>query len=226
MKDETRTSSACDTCPARCCTRKFGFTTVHLTREEKRDPLFQPHLDKAGRLTLEGRYCRFLDTGTFKCTIYEKRPESCRGFVCHDMVHQGDNTRAMVYRNKELRKHLESLGLLPDLSYDLYWGEDERRTPTMAMTGDVRRHLYDLTAGTWRFFRLSAETGRIEFLGRGRSTKVPDPLFRRSPARGRLLESAIDELKEVCTAYDETINTEDLKNDIDTSAAVDAESAY
>lgn len=173
MRDDTRTSSACDSCPARCCSQKFGYQSIHLTHEERVNPLFKPHLTDFGQLKLEGRHCRFLDTATFRCSIYEQRPHACRGFVCHDMENQGDNTLAMVYRDRKLRAHLDSLGLLPPLKEDLFWSENSRRVPTPTRTYSDMDRIQQFEPGTRRFFRLDAATGEIVLEGRRRSTKVP-----------------------------------------------------
>lgn len=165
-----RTSSACDSCPSRCCTGRFGYQSINLTYDERQDPLFALHLDAYGNFKLENRNCRFLDTVTHRCTIYERRPAACRGFVCHDAENQGRNTLAMIYRDRGLRAHLESLGLLPPLEEDLYWAENSRRVPTTSTTSSNMHRPESFDAGTWRFFKLEAATGRIVLEGRRRST--------------------------------------------------------
>lgn len=83
-------TSACDTCPGRCCSRAFGFESIKLTSAEALMPVFRPYAE----LWLNGSYylpmgtgvrgkCRFLNNAN-RCSIYEQRPEACRGFVCHD----------------------------------------------------------------------------------------------------------------------------------------------
>ena len=167
----SRTSTACETCPSHCCTNKFGYQSVALTDAEAVDPLFAPHLNAGGSLKLEGRHCMFLSGPGGRCTIYNRRPAACRGFVCHDPDSQDVGTFAMVYRNRKLRAHLAATGDLPKIGRDAYWAEDARRVPTMARSYPMIELFRTLSAGTWRFYKLEAETGNVVFLGRRRSTK-------------------------------------------------------
>ncbi len=172
-------SRVCDTCAAHCCSQKFGYQAINLTCEERENPLFKPHLTDFGCLKLEGRYCRFLDASSFRCTIYDQRPQACRRFVCFDTEGQDPTILAMVYRSRGLRAHLESHGALPPLTEDLFWSENERRVPTPAYTHSAIERINYFPPGTRRFFKLCAETGEIVLEGRRRSTRkhpTTDPL--------------------------------------------------
>ncbi len=90
----------CDSCAANCCTMPVEVRLADLVRLGVVDPFEAEHeepkqiakrLAKAGVVghfnfkneiyTLARRAsgdCRFLDAGTRRCTVYEKRPETCR----------------------------------------------------------------------------------------------------------------------------------------------------
>ena len=90
----------CDTCMANCCTMPLEIKLPDLVRLEVVDPFEAEHEDArqiAKRLTKAGvieRYhhksgiftvmrradgdCRFLDAKTRRCTVYDKRPNTCR----------------------------------------------------------------------------------------------------------------------------------------------------
>jgi len=169
-----RLSSVCDSCPAHCCSRSYGFTQISLTYDERQDPLFIPHLsdDKRG-LKLEGRHCRFLDVLTHRCTIYEQRPVACRGFVCYDTVNQGPAANALVRRHKKLRAHLEEHGVLPEIEHDLYWVRYSDRAISRPDKQPIKwpPHPNRYEAGTVTLFKLEAATGKIRKIGRYRSTR-------------------------------------------------------
>jgi len=169
-----RLSSVCDSCPAHCCSRSYGYTQISLTYDERQNPLFIPHLsdDKRG-LKLEGRHCRFLDVLTHRCTIYEQRPVACQGFVCYDTLNQGNAARAVVRKNKKLAAHLEKHGVLPELKADMYWirnefGEISRPTEDKPKWPP---HAECYEAGTFSLMQLCATTGKIRKIGRYRSTR-------------------------------------------------------
>jgi hypothetical protein len=107
------------------------------------------------------------------------------------MENQGDNTLAMVYRNRALKAHLEAHGVLPTLKADLFWSENERRVPTAVRPYSDMERINHFDPGTRRFFKLCAETGEIVLEGRRRSTNRPWS-FGKSQSTGipaRLLEA-------------------------------------
>ncbi|MBI3544911.1 MAG: YkgJ family cysteine cluster protein [Deltaproteobacteria bacterium] len=91
----------CDDCWAGCCTLpvearphdlvRLGLVTqdeIDWSLSDVADQLFKrriiQHYDpKEGMFTLEqvgGRDCIYLDPRTRRCTVYEKRPDTCRNF--------------------------------------------------------------------------------------------------------------------------------------------------
>ncbi|MEA2564586.1 MAG: uncharacterized protein QOH06_6090 [Acidobacteriota bacterium] len=86
----------CNRCPAYCCSypripiqisdverlaQHFGITTQAAARK------FTKKSDEPGEIVLKhqpdkiyGTICRFLDTETRRCTVYESRPEICRTY--------------------------------------------------------------------------------------------------------------------------------------------------
>ncbi len=90
----------CDSCAANCCTMPVEVRLPDLVRLGLVDPFEAEHeepkqiarrLEKAGLLdhfsfkleifTLARRAsgdCRFLDAATRRCTVYDKRPDTCR----------------------------------------------------------------------------------------------------------------------------------------------------
>jgi len=90
----------CDTCMANCCTMPVEVKLADLVRLELVDPFEAEHTDprhiakrllksgeierfnsKHGIFTLPRRAdndCLFLDAKTRRCTVYDKRPNTCR----------------------------------------------------------------------------------------------------------------------------------------------------
>ena len=90
----------CDTCAANCCTMPVEVKLADLVRLELVDPFAAEHEDPkqiAKRLSKAGLIehfnfknsifslarrasgdCQFLDAKTRRCTVYEKRPNTCR----------------------------------------------------------------------------------------------------------------------------------------------------
>ena len=86
----------CNRCPAYCCSypripiqpsdverlaRHFGISTESAARK------FTKKSDEPGEIVLRhqpdkvyGTICRFLDTETRRCTVYEGRPKACREY--------------------------------------------------------------------------------------------------------------------------------------------------
>jgi len=93
-------SGLCDSCVANCCTMPVEVRIVDLVRLQLVDPFEAEHdapkqtakrLERAGLIehfnfkrsifTLARRAsgdCLFLDPSTRRCTVYERRPETCR----------------------------------------------------------------------------------------------------------------------------------------------------
>lgn len=65
-------------CHGRCCAFSFELTTQDLDEGVVRWEVEEPYVI---RHEADG-YCTHLDRGTQGCTIYEKRPATCRGFDC------------------------------------------------------------------------------------------------------------------------------------------------
>jgi Fe-S-cluster containining protein len=65
-------------CKARCCSLSFELSEQDLDEGGIRWELDEPYLI---RHDADG-YCSHLDRPTLGCTIYEKRPATCRGFDC------------------------------------------------------------------------------------------------------------------------------------------------
>lgn len=107
-------SDVCSKCPGRCCTWAFGFSTLALTPEESKDPLFAPHVNQQGQLPyVPGHGCPFMAGG--KCTIYDRRPSNCRGFMCYN--HNSAQIKDAVNAQPALRKMLREEGVLPEKSH-------------------------------------------------------------------------------------------------------------
>lgn len=145
---------------------------------------------------------------TSRCSVYEQRPAACRGFVCHDTGNQGRTVLAMLYRNRPLRRHLESEDSLPPVDSDLYWAENASRVPTDVGYSHPLHQYNMLSAGTWRYYKLDAKTGEVVFLGRRRSTKVPwsrgkyeAMVDEKNPARWMVADAAPVCAEETETAY-------------------------
>jgi len=89
---KTYTTGVCSECPSRCCThRRLGFGWLGLTMRESARKLFKPHIvwreneDDPKRQVptlILNPHCPFLGENN-RCTIYSRRPETCRGFVCY-----------------------------------------------------------------------------------------------------------------------------------------------
>lgn len=65
-------------CKARCCSLSFELSEQDLDEGGIRWELDEPYLI---RHDADG-YCTHLDRATLGCTIYDKRPATCRGFDC------------------------------------------------------------------------------------------------------------------------------------------------
>lgn len=113
MASLTNLTDACKGCPGRCCTRRF-WDTVHLTRNESRDPRFKGMLGINAEgdpvLVMGKTACHFLDRKTGRCLIYKSRPMACRGYVCHTA---GGRSTEVIHEFPALRRHLYRQGLVP-----------------------------------------------------------------------------------------------------------------
>jgi Fe-S-cluster containining protein len=67
-------------CHGRCCALSFELTTQDLDEGGVRWELDEPYVIRHDR---DG-YCTHLDRATLGCTIYERRPATCRGFDCRE----------------------------------------------------------------------------------------------------------------------------------------------
>lgn len=93
--------SLCHSCQATCCTMpvevrledlvRLGYTTPEdflsslkkSVQSLKKQGLIKSYREKTGLFMLEQKAngdCIFLDSKTRQCTIYEKRPQTCRDF--------------------------------------------------------------------------------------------------------------------------------------------------
>lgn len=111
----TNLTDACSGCPGRCCTRRF-WGRVHLTNEERRNPIFKGKLglgsDGEIFLTMGKSACHFLNRKTGRCGIYEDRPMACREFVCH--ANDSRHVNEVIHSFPALRRHLKRKRLLPE----------------------------------------------------------------------------------------------------------------
>jgi hypothetical protein len=65
-------------CKAACCRLPFALSKEDVQEGIVKWDLGQPYLNARD----EGGYCRQMDRGTCRCTVYEHRPIPCRGYDC------------------------------------------------------------------------------------------------------------------------------------------------
>ncbi len=110
--------TGCEGCGGRCCTAKFGFTSLSLTRSEAMslrfvDKAYPRHTwnpDTDDWLYPMTEDCQYKEPSGL-CSIYEERPYACRGFLCY--ADQGPAVAKAVRNWTELYDHLRSKGVLP-----------------------------------------------------------------------------------------------------------------
>ncbi len=122
------TSELCLECPGRCCSkRRLGLTALWLTTDEAKKKLFEPHVqwDADGpKLSLDPQ-CVFLGKDN-RCTIYAKRPQTCRTYVCwgHSQI-----MADVVVNRPTHRELLKRWKCLPGQLYGLPLDEDKLVAP-------------------------------------------------------------------------------------------------
>jgi Fe-S-cluster containining protein len=117
------TTDVCSECPGRCCSQKrLGFSYLTLTMKESGKKLFAPHI-KWQRDSILKRdvpimslkpQCPFLGENN-RCTIYSRRPEVCRGFICY-------TNSGLIERLKDYPTHRRLLNrwkVLPGQKYGI-----------------------------------------------------------------------------------------------------------
>jgi Fe-S-cluster containining protein len=67
-------------CKAACCRLPFALSKEDVQEGIVKWDLGQPYLNARD----EGGYCRQMDRGTCRCTVYEHRPIPCRGYDCRN----------------------------------------------------------------------------------------------------------------------------------------------
>ncbi len=131
---KTHTFEMCLECPGRCCSKqRLGLGYLALTPKEAERKLFKPHIqwisesgtkEKRAVLSLDPK-CHFLGDDN-RCTIYDRRPATCRSYVCwgHPEI------MADVLLNRPThRAFLKKHQCLPGQAFGLPLDEEKLVTP-------------------------------------------------------------------------------------------------